>query len=93
MYTVLQGFVCPFFYLANINGCQSDNAPQEESLTIQVLTTVFSLFCIVLQVLTIVLQMFKSVFRCFARVFNCFCTVLQVFFLSLFFLGGGGGLP
>ena len=75
LYTVLQGFDCPFYYFAKINGCQCDNAPQEELLTMQVLTTVFPLFYKCLQMFFfIVLQVFTIVFF-----FHCFCSVLQVF--------------
>ena len=94
--TVLQGFVCPFYYFAKINGCQCDNAPQEESLTIQVLTTVFPLFykCLhmfffVLQVFTIVV--FSLFLHCFASVYNglhVITTVFPLFYksLQLFFI-------
>ena len=82
-YTVLQGFVCPFFYLAKINGFQCDNAPQEESLTIQVFTTVFPLF----------LKCLQMFFYCFASVYNVlqvFTTVCTLFYkvLSVPFLFG-----
>ena len=82
-YTVLQGFVCPFFYLAKINGFQCDNAPQEESLTIQVFTTVFST----------ILKVFTNVFYCFASVYNVLQVVTTVFtlfynILSVLFLFG-----
>ena len=58
-------FCLSLFYLAIINGCQCDNALQEESLTIQKLTIVF--------------HCFTSVYKCFTCIYNCFSTLLQVF--------------
>ena len=91
MYTVLQGFVCPFFYLANINGSQSDNAPQEESFTIQALTTVFhcfALFCKCLQLFYKCLKVYFAVLQGFLTVFALF---YKFFFCLFFFFWGGGG--
>ena len=75
--TVLQGlgFVLSLFYLATINGCQCDNALQEESLTIKEFTIVFH--C--LQVFTSVLHVFTTVFHSFTSVYNCFASVSNRF--------------